>query len=40
MQIKIIKKILVVMLVASTISTTPILASVYPPHNGIEEKNY
>ena len=39
MQIKIIKKILAVMIAASTISTTPILARALPPKNGAEEKS-
>lgn len=39
MQIKIIKKILAAMIVASTISTTPILASALPPQNGAKEKS-
>ena len=39
MQIKIIKKILAVMIVASTISTTPILTSACPPKNGAKEKS-
>ena len=39
MRMKIIKKILAVMIVASTISTTPILASALPPQNGAKEQS-